>query len=259
MRILPLDNPFHQAPVYLFDEVDSTMETARELYRETGLPGIIAVTRHQRSGRGRIQRRVWHDSPGQSLLMTLVLERDDLTFPPEQLPLRTGIAVSRLLERAYDIASRIKWPNDILIGEGKVCGILCESTGRLFMIGIGLNVNQAGFPPAPEGEPYRREPVSIRMVTGSPAEPIELLEPLLSSLAWAFSLEDWHEYIETRLYRFGEEITLEPGEAAEPGKDPDSDRLVTGILAGLDPHGGIVLETGDGTTVWYSGEYRMSR
>ncbi len=249
-----MDNPFDQSPVFLYDTVESTMTKAKELYSQEKRAGVVVVARHQSSGRGRIDKRRWFDAPGEALLFTLIVEPHQIAFPPEQLPLRVGIALSHAIEGMTGLKATIKWPNDILIGDKKVCGILCESTFTSFSIGIGINVKQQGFPDMQEKR-LLRIPTSLALEGTVISDPIDILPQVLSSLYWAFKLKDWKEYVEQRLYRLGEMISIVTGEATEDGKVSPSGNMIVGRLVGLDTYGGLLIENETGTTVWYSGEY----
>ena len=117
--------------------------------------GDVLVARHQTAGRGRLGEREWHDSAGQSLLMTVVLER----FPMAGAELAQYVCALAVIEALRSLAReyavpmefRLKWPNDILIGGKKVCGVLSEAVWHSnylkgVVLGIGVNVQQSGFP-----------------------------------------------------------------------------------------------------------------
>ncbi|WP_141727607.1 biotin--[acetyl-CoA-carboxylase] ligase [Thermogemmatispora onikobensis] len=126
--------------------VDSTnrlaMQRAIEAAPSESLEGLVALTETQTAGRGRQGRR-WVDVAGRNVLLSLVL------YPRFPLPLVTMFSALAVVEAIADIAglvAGIKWPNDILIGERKVAGILIETSsdraGRLVaVLGIGVNVN----------------------------------------------------------------------------------------------------------------------
>lgn len=102
----------------------------------------------QTAGRGRLDHR-WHSPSGANLIMSVVLPAEGK--PPEQvatLPLVAGLAVVRAVMRAVPAAApALKWPNDVLVGGRKVCGILCERNGDCVTAGIGVNVKRQEFPP----------------------------------------------------------------------------------------------------------------
>ena len=139
-----------------FDEVASTNTLAGEmLARGDARHGDVIVARHQTAGRGRASGRVWNDEAGASLLMSSVLT--EITEPAHLLQYRIAFAVLcalRELATEQDAAHksiRLKWPNDILIEDKKVCGILLEaqwngSAMHSAIAGIGVNIGQQSFP-----------------------------------------------------------------------------------------------------------------
>src|SRR4051812_18958939 len=128
------------------DVLDSAGSTNDELRaRATGpdaWPHLSAVaTDNQLAGRGRLGR-VWTAPPGGSLALSVLLRPD---LPPEALgwlPLLSGLAVVRTL-RGLGADASLKWPNDVLIGDRKVCGILAEMLpdGSGVIVGIGVNLS----------------------------------------------------------------------------------------------------------------------
>ena len=121
-----------------------------------GKPGDVFVADMQTAGRGRLDHR-WLSPPGQNLMMSAVVDVADV--PPLEmatLPLVAGFAavqtVRGLFSGDYKKSPpvknvKVKWPNDILVGRRKICGILCERNGDSVIIGIGMNVNQTVFAP----------------------------------------------------------------------------------------------------------------
>lgn len=121
----------------------------------TGAPGDVFTADLQTAGRGRLDHR-WLSPPGENLMMSAVIGVTDMS--PEEvatLPLVVGLAVveaaeTLLAERGaaeMSTSFRVKWPNDVLIGGRKACGILCERKDDRVIAGIGLNVNQTMFAP----------------------------------------------------------------------------------------------------------------
>jgi BirA family biotin operon repressor/biotin-[acetyl-CoA-carboxylase] ligase len=117
-----------------FKEVRSTQDAARQLIARNQELAVTAL--RQKAGRGR-HGRYWH-SPSGGLYVSFLL------FPrsrPEALPLLACLAVIKMLEKYGCTRPLILWPNDVLINEKKVCGILCEKFKNAYICGIGLNVN----------------------------------------------------------------------------------------------------------------------
>lgn len=123
-------------------EVKSTNTLAMRLAHERPEEGLVVLTDSQKAGKGR-QGRHWVDTPGCNILSSLVLRP---LFPPHLLVMIASLAVVEAIARTCEIEAAIKWPNDVLVDERKVCGILIEtghdSQGRLVaVVGIGINVN----------------------------------------------------------------------------------------------------------------------
>jgi BirA family transcriptional regulator, biotin operon repressor / biotin---[acetyl-CoA-carboxylase] ligase len=136
-------------PVWLH-RTGSTNDDARRLAEDGAPAWTLVAAGHQTAGRGRLGRS-WTDAPGKALLVSLVLRP---RFPPGVAPLITLAAAAALVEAAELPELRSKWPNDLVVGERKVGGILAEtaiSAGALrhVILGIGLNVAMSpeDFPP----------------------------------------------------------------------------------------------------------------
>lgn len=257
MREQNVRNPFSTIPVHVYESVGSTMDVARETYRRHPASGIVIVARHQEAGRGRVCSRTWFDTPGESLLMTLVLELHDIHFPLQQLPLRTGLGVAEFLQKEGGLPASIKWPNDILVHGKKICGILCESTNGAAYIGIGMNSGQRAFPLRSEWDGrFKRMPTSLFLEGVHVTDPLELLEGVLMYLRGAFTEVEWKTRIEERLYLLNETVAFLPGAVYEHQSIDAEPDFIQGKLTGIDDHGGIVIQQDrEGEeSVWYSGE-----
>lgn len=122
--------------------VDSTNTLAMKLARQGSEEGVVVLTDSQKAGKGRQGRR-WVDRAGCNVLLSLLLRP---LFPPHLLVMVASLAVVDTMATNSGMAATIKWPNDILIGERKVAGILIETShdlsGQLVaIVGIGVNVN----------------------------------------------------------------------------------------------------------------------
>lgn len=172
---------------------DSTNDEARRRLDVLDNLSVVAA-RTQTSGRGQGDH-TWTSEPGQNLTFTFVLK-----FPPCALLaaseiLRITQAVTHALREyllSKGVAARIKWPNDIYVGDKKICGILIENIlgGKQVaasMVGIGLNLNQLRFPAD------LPNPVSLRQVTGRRYDLREELVLLREELKKSASLLDSQE------------------------------------------------------------------
>ena len=133
-------------------EVDSTNRWARDLARQGAPHGTLCVCDYQSAGRGRLQRR-WQATCGEALLMSLIIRPQDL--PPDRAPgivLLGALAVCRALED-LGVPARIKWPNDIVCGSQKLCGMLLEMELKGTAVGfaiLGIGINVHSHPDSPE-------------------------------------------------------------------------------------------------------------
>src|SRR5713226_947941 len=121
--------------------VDSTNTLAMQLAHERPEEGLVVLTDSQTAGKGRQGRR-WVDVPGCNVLTSTLLRP---LFPPHLLVMIASLAVVDTIAEICGLTSTIKWPNDVLIGDRKVAGILIETShdrsGQLVAImGIGVNV-----------------------------------------------------------------------------------------------------------------------
>lgn len=137
--------------VHVYASVGSTMDLAHALAEADAPAGTVVLADAQRAGRGR-QGRPWTSEPGRGIWLTLV-ERPEDPSGVDVLSLRIGLAIAEALEEFAPAPIRLKWPNDVFAGDGKLAGILCEGrwrSGRLdwLAIGIGVNVRAPGAAPA---------------------------------------------------------------------------------------------------------------
>lgn len=131
--------------------VDRTGSTNADLLARGGPEGQVLVAREQTAGRGRMGRS-WVSQPGTALTFSVLLR--PTAIPPARhgwLPLLTGVAVATAVRCAAGVAAALKWPNDVLVGGGKLAGILAERSGDTVVVGIGLNVgtSREALPAAP--------------------------------------------------------------------------------------------------------------
>jgi BirA family biotin operon repressor/biotin-[acetyl-CoA-carboxylase] ligase len=131
--------------VRLLEVTDSTNRVAAALAAEGAPEGAVVVADVQTAGRGRLER-TWEAEPGSSLLVSVLLRPTGLPVPRWHLvTAAAGLAAQSACSSVAGVEVAIKWPNDLLIGKGKVAGILAEASGSAVVLGMGLNVH--GAPP----------------------------------------------------------------------------------------------------------------
>ena len=129
--------------VYVYESVPSTLDVAHELGAQGSASGTLVLADTQTAGRGRGGKR-WSSTPGAGIWLTLV-ERSVGAAVIELLSLRLGLAAASALDAFVDDTVRVKWPNDLYVGGGKLAGILIEARWRdgapeWIAVGLGLNV-----------------------------------------------------------------------------------------------------------------------
>lgn len=137
--------------VEYYDTLDSTNLQARRLAEQGAGHGTLVVAESQEAGRGR-RGRTWSSKEGEGLYMSLVLRPDILPSSASMMTLVAALAVQKGIRETAGLETVIKWPNDIVAGGRKLCGILTEMSAELegihyIVIGIGINVGTTEFPP----------------------------------------------------------------------------------------------------------------
>ncbi|RMH08856.1 MAG: biotin--[acetyl-CoA-carboxylase] ligase [Armatimonadetes bacterium] len=153
---------FHQT-------IDSTQRRARELVERGDRRWDAVCAAHQTAGRGR-QGASWHDAPGQSLLTSIILWNTPVPEPVGLVGLLAALATAQVLEQRYPKLPRVqlKYPNDLVVHNRKLGGILAEIVDGVPIVGIGVNLRQTAFPPELEGIA-----LSVAQAIGnSPAPPL---------------------------------------------------------------------------------------
>jgi BirA family biotin operon repressor/biotin-[acetyl-CoA-carboxylase] ligase len=126
-----------------FDEIDSTNRWLRD-QADAGAPeGLVAVAEHQSAGRGRLGR-TWDAPSGSGLIVSVLLRPGDLPLERYHLlTAATGLAAQGACGEVGGFTPALKWPNDLLVDDAKLAGILAESTGGAVVVGMGLNLHAA--------------------------------------------------------------------------------------------------------------------
>lgn len=222
-------------PLIYLPEIASTNTHAMDLARQGAAEGTLVLTDEQTAGRGRIGR-VWRSLPGQQLELSLVLRPQ---APAHFLVMASALAVAEAITAVTTLATDIKWPNDVVVGGRKVCGILIETSQEIAVVGIGINVN-GSFASDPElaarattlaeaaGHTVVREEVVVEVLRRLDASD----RALNSSVAARSDLRDaWR----ARLITLGQRVTVQQGET-----------IRTGIAEDVDGDGVLLLRDDDG-------------
>lgn len=232
-------------------QTGSTNADLAELARGGAPEGTVLVAEHQGAGRGRLDR-TWTAPPRSSLTFSTLVRPGQV--PASRwpwLPLLVGCAVVEVVRRVAGVDAGLKWPNDVLVDDRKVAGILLEHvpvpTGPAAVLGIGLNVSTR-----PE-EFAGQHATSLAVAGAAVTDRDTLLRELLRSLgalyaAWSAAEGDpasgLAESYRNRCVTLGRRVRLETG----PGT------YATGTARDLDEGGRLVVDTPDGTRVFGAGD-----
>jgi BirA family transcriptional regulator, biotin operon repressor / biotin---[acetyl-CoA-carboxylase] ligase len=222
--------------IHHFTSIDSTNDQLKKMISAPEFTCVIAD--QQTAGRGR-HDRTWHSAPGDGLYLSVLLCPQGASRIPS-LSLMAGIAVAEVLI-ARDISGvDIKWPNDVLVNDRKVCGVLVEGTSsgsnrHRIVIGIGVNLNHRSFP-----QKLSRTATSLLLETGTPVDIDEFCGQLLERIA------DWYER-----WKLGDGIINRFQELSSYAKGRMviatlGDEQIAGQTAGLSETGALRVATGDG-------------
>jgi BirA family biotin operon repressor/biotin-[acetyl-CoA-carboxylase] ligase len=235
-----------------FYKIGSTNTAAMAAAAEGAPEGSVFLAEEQIAGRGR-GANTWQSPRSAGIYCSVVVRP---TLPPSQvlvLSLAAGLAVRAAIEQVdARVTADLKWPNDVLIGGKKVCGILTEMNAeatsvRYIVVGVGINVNQASFPkdlPA----------TSLRLTTGSEWSRVDLVAALLKSLDREYRrlLED-SDAQESILRRFAENSSWVQGKAV---RIEENGSAFEGTTEGLDARGFLQVRTDRGVQTVLSGTVR---
>lgn len=165
----------------LLPEVDSTNEELKRRARAGAAHGLVCVAEKQGAGKGRLGR-AWSSPAGTGMWMSVLLRPDISPFEVSGITLAAGLAVCRAVQKITGCRAKIKWPNDVVIGGKKICGILTEMSAEsdrvdFVVVGIGVNVNMDTLP-----EEIAHKATSLKIEGGRPFSRTVLLCEVLRQL-----------------------------------------------------------------------------
>jgi BirA family biotin operon repressor/biotin-[acetyl-CoA-carboxylase] ligase len=209
----------------------STMTEATRLAAEGCPHGTTIGADQQTAGIGRYGRH-WHSEADAGIYMSVVLR---LPFGMDTLPLVTlalGLAVVEAVQKATDVACDLRWPNDILIGNKKCCGILTQLEAPAVIAGIGINVNHPSFP-----DEIADLATSLRIASGRTHSREHIIAELLPAIdIYCGILETQGRdpilrmFTQASSYASGRRVSVDLG-----------DSVLHGVTAGLNPAGFLLL------------------
>lgn len=233
--------------IYYFLELKSTNIIAKEkaLHRAEGIgEGTLIIAERQSAGKGRLGRK-WF-SPAGGIWLSVILYPQLSPSYISRITLMTAVAAVKAIKICTQIKSQIKWPNDILINEKKVCGILTEMSAELdiinwVVVGIGINVNidHREFP-----EDIQENTISLKEGSGKEVLRVKLVQTFLQEFEKYYEilkrrefssiLKEWKLYSHT----LGRKIRVDTGE-----------KIITGEAVDINEEGALILKKEDGELV----------
>jgi BirA family biotin operon repressor/biotin-[acetyl-CoA-carboxylase] ligase len=240
--------------VHHFYKIGST-NTAAMAAGANGAPeGTVFLAEEQTAGRGRAAHS-WDSARSAGIYCSVLLRP---ALPPSDvlvMALAAALAVHSTIEQVDpNVRPDLKWPNDLLIGSKKVCGILTEMNAeatrvRYVVVGIGINVNQASF-----SQELESEATSLRMVTGQPWSRVDLAAALLKSLDREYRrLIELADARQSILQRFSERSSWVRGKQV---RVEENGSRIEGTTEGLDDRGFLRVRSAQGLRTVLSGTVR---
>ena len=234
-------------------KIGSTNSEAMRSASEGAPEGSVFLAEEQLAGRGR-GANAWHSARSTGIYCSVILRP---AMPPSDaliFSLAAGLAIrAAVAEIAPQLLVDLKWPNDLLLGGKKFCGILTEMNAeatrvRHLVVGVGINVNQLKFPAE-----LREIATSLRIETGTEWSRVELCAALLKSLDREYrSLIEDAGARATILRRFEESSSSVRGRKVKIEENPD----LAGVTEGLDERGFLRIRTAEGLKTVLSGTVR---
>lgn len=233
-----------------FDVIGSTNDYAAAWAQRGASDTSLVIANEQTAGRGR-DRRHWFTPPGSALAFSLVL-RPEIPDEEGHITRITGLGalgVSRALRQCYQLPAEIKWPNDVIINQRKVCGVLAEATWlgehlSAVILGIGINIAPSSVPPN-DWSGHHQHPFPAGCIEDMLGEPVdregllyailqEMLE-YLPRLSEPHFIQNWRQ----NLAFLGDWVQVITSET----------EILEGQVAGLSENGSLMLRLRSGEQV----------
>lgn len=249
---IKLDTEMIGRNIIYIDEVSSTNSFLLDPELSGNVHGTIIIAEKQAKGRGRKERQ-WYSTKGLNLTFSILLtDKKYFTKRFNLINFAAALAVAIAVENLFQLRTELKWPNDILVKEKKVAGVLIESSSKgekieRVVIGIGININQTLF----QGN-FNIAPTSLKTETGQTVNREillseflnvfeEVLEQVVTKHEWL--IKEWKE----RCRMIGEKISIKDGE-----------NIKYGIFDDIDENGFLILKNKGVTEKIYYGDVSSS-
>ena len=240
--------------IHHYYKIASTNSEAMRCAAEGAPEGSVFLAEEQLAGRGR-GAHSWHSARSAGIYCSVILRP---AMPPSDaliFSLAVGLAIrAAVMEIAPQLRVDLKWPNDMLLGGKKFCGILTEmnaeaSRVRYLVVGVGINVNQAKFPAE-----LREIATSLKIETGTEWSRVELCAALLKSLD-----REYRSFVEDAGAREAIVRRFEESSSSVRGRKVSIEENggLAGVTEGLDERGFLRVRTAEGLRTVVSGTVRI--
>lgn len=233
--LFPWEFAGRESSIHYFSELSSTMDMAKDLARKNCPDFTVVIAGRQTKGRGRLNRQWLSDDGG--LYFTLVL-RPNIPLPmSSRVNFLASLTLARVLRDMYQIEAAVKWPNDILVDDRKLSGMLSEleaEADRVFFINIGMGINI-------NNDPTGVEPgaISLKNMLGREISRVRLLsrfldefEDRLKNAEFENIISEWKQYTVT-LQRQVRIVTQR--------------EVTEGLAVDVDENGALIVRLADGS------------
>jgi BirA family biotin operon repressor/biotin-[acetyl-CoA-carboxylase] ligase len=218
--------------IHSYGTVESTNDIATEMLRRGEPEGTVVTALSQSKGRGR-RGRGWFDEPGDCALMSMIFTPNVHISRMHEMSFVVSLGVADFLSLDHGLNPALKWPNDVLIDDKKIVGILVETVDKLGAVaGIGLNVNQVELP-----DEIKNSATSLKIITGKSfdvdTQVRKLSERILKvyeeylAVGFDYTLTRWREF----MWGVGRRVEIST-----------SEQLLTGTIDGVDSSGALIIK-----------------
>ena len=241
---------FPSLPIFAYDSISSTNEYAKKMLATQSAP-LVILADHQTRGRGR-RGREWSSPYAQNLYLSFAWPVTQGMAQIDGLSLVVGLAVVRAVAQVVGATAQLKWPNDVLINNSKVAGILLELVGDPadlchVIIGIGVNLNMTGT-----NQAIDQQWTSLALETGKQIDRTQFAQSVLESLDLYLDKQKNYGFSSLRSEWLGvhawqgREVVLSAG-----------NELVRGRIAGIGEKGEICLLVDGQERLFIGGELSL--
>lgn len=230
--------------IVVLDETDSTNNEVKRRAEQGAAGGLLVVSDSQTGGRGR-RGRGWSSPKGSNVYMSLLLRPDFLPERASMLTLVTAMAVCEAVHAVTGIDAQIKWPNDVVAGGKKLCGILTEMSAEAdyinyVVIGIGINTNVTEFP-----EEIKNTATSLLLESKGIVDRNRIIAEFCNCFAQKYDLFRQKKDMTLLLKSYNKSLVNRGREVRilDPGGEYE------GVSEGIDAEGRLIVRKEDGSAV----------